>query len=564
MAAVTRARDAAGRFVRRVDEFVAEGQRQRASASYAPGADTARRAASTTDQVMRAWNPQLTAPDADSQWERDAYVARTRDLVANASWAAGAVDRVVANVVGLSLRFSARHGAMAKLLGIPLDVASNLATQVERAWTSWATDPLGRCDWSGRMSFGEMANVAYRNRYVEGRGLGVLRFDKGGREGWKWRTSLQLVDPDRLSTPIGRIDGQTMNRGVETDGREIIAYHIRESHPNDRNAYGQALRWEKVPARHAWGRPIVLDLRRTQRPGELHGVSPFVAVLRRFKALDRYTDSEIQAAAVNALFAAVFKTTRTQGEAAEALNVEAMAERQLARTEFYGANARLSDGSKIAMLYPEDELSLLTTPRHVASYQGFAATTLQAIAAGLPGCSYETLSMDFSKTNYSSFRGAQNEAWRAILDERNLVILHFAMPTLLAVIEEAIDNGDIVVPDGCPDLYENPAGWLGGRWIGPGRGYVDAVKEITASNMKIANAISTLEDETIDATGGDYEANVEQIAYERGLFAKHGLAPVGIGEMAAAAKAAETPEEPAEESPPANGGDTASADAPAQ
>ncbi len=495
--------------------------------------DATRRAASTTDQVTAAWRPRLTAPNDDGPWERDIYVARTRDLVNNSSWASGAVDRVVANVVGLALRYSARSGIMAKLLGLDLDVASRLATQIERAWSSWANDPLFRCDWERSQTFAGLANLAYRGRYVDGRGLAVMRIDKSPRPGWKWRTSVQMMDPDRLGNPLGVMNSPTMNNGVETDGREIVAYHFRDAHPADRTAYGKQFTYVRVPVSGPYGRPMVLDLRRKTRAGELHGVSPFVAVLRRFKALDRYTDSEIQAAAVNALFAAVFKTTRSQGEAAEALNVEALDQRATARAEFYGADARLSDGSKIAQLYPEDELQLLTTPRHVASYQGFVSTTLQAIAAGLPGVSYETLSMDFSKTNYSSFRGAMNEAWRAVIDERNLVAMHFANPILLSVIEEAIEIGEIEVPEGCPELYENPAGWLGGRWIGPGRGYVDAVKEINASNLKIANGLSTLEDETIESTGGDYEANVEQLGYEKQLFARHGLAPAGIGEMEA-------------------------------
>lgn len=540
-------------------------KRVSATAGYAPGSEVARRAASTTDQVLRAWNPWLTEPNHDSQYERDTYVARTRDLVANSSWAQGAVDRVVANVVGLSLRFSARHGAMAKLLGLPLDVASNLASQIERCWQSWANDPLGRCDWSGRMTFGEMAGLAYRDRYTTGRGIAVLRFDTSQyHSGWKWQTSLQVMDPDRLSNPMATMDSEKMRRGVETDGRGIIAYHFREAHPSDRTAYGRGMQTVRVPAREVTGRPKVLDLRRVTRAGELHSVSPFVAVLRRFKALDRYTDSEIQAAAVNALFAAVFKSSRPNADPAEALGVEAMDERSAARLEFYGENAKLSDGSKIATLWGDDELQLLTTPRHVASYQGFASTTLQAVAAGLPGVSYEQLSMDFSKTNYSSYRGAMQEAWRAVLDERELVKLHFANPMLLAVIEEGIQKGEIDVPPDCPGLYENPAGWLGGRWIGPGRGYVDPVKEVTAASMRIASGFSTLEDETIEATGGDWEANLEQLAHEQERFATHGLKPAGIGEMAAAAKAVEdTPESTAPQNDAASG-DEAAAPAAAQ
>lgn len=518
------------------------GAAARPTASYAPGMDTSRRANSSTDQVMRNWNPGRVAPGRESPWEEQLGKNRVGDLVNNSPWAAGVVDRQQSTIVGGNFRYSARSGAMAKLLDIDKQAASDLATQIERVWGTFANDKLRRCHWSRKLTFGQMAGLAVRHRYTDGDALAVLRWD--AETDWAFRTSVQMMDPDRLATPIGMTDGPTMYNGVETNGRFPVAYHFREAHPNDPYAWGKTLRSERIPVRQDWGRPVVIHLHKTQRADEFRGVSPFLPLLRKFKTLDRYTESELQAAAVNALFAGFLKTTASTDEAASMLGLEQLKERVNFESAYYsGLNPTLSDGSRVAKLLPGDEFTLNATPRHVQSYQGFVETTLRAIAAGLPGVAYEQLSMDFSKTNYSSYRGAMQEAWRGVMDERDLVAGDFCDPILLAVLEEGIDDGRITPPKGCPDLYENTAGWLAGRWIGPGRGYVDPVKEVEAAKSRAAAGLSTMEDETIEATGGDYESNVEQLAYERDLFAKAGLTPTPIREMTAQNQPGAAPED---------------------
>ena len=504
----------------------------RPAASYAPGMDASRRAASTSDQVLKAWRPPLLPPDRAWTYERGTAVARTRDLVANEPWAVAAVERPLAMIVGNDFRYSAKASLMAKRLGIPFEEADQLAGEIEAAWENWAYDPMFRADWERDLTWGGLANLMVRHYLVDGEGLAVLRWDEEDTadhlNGWRWRTSMQIVDPDRLSSPMGRMDSPTLINGVETDGRQTVAFHIREAHPNDPLAFGKQLRWERVEARTDWGRPVVVHLRKKTRAGEKRGVSALVAGLRKFKMLARYGDSELQAAAVNALFAAVIYTDRSRGDVEEALDIESMAKSADARDTYYGeVNPRLSDGSKLPVLWPTDKLEMMTAQRQASAYAQFQTAFLQALASGF-GMSYEQLSMDWSKTNYSSARAALVETWRQIMDARRLVQNQMAQPVLLAVIEEALDRGMIRQPAGCPDLYDNPAGWLAGHWIGPGRGWVDPVKEAQAAQLRIETGLSTLEAETIESTGGDWEANLGQRAAEREAFAALGLDVPGM------------------------------------
>lgn len=518
---------------RRKSRRTAQRDQRRAMATSGV-ADSMYRASSQTDSIMSVWNPPLNDPNSDWAWERTPAVARTRDLVANNPYAGAAVDQAVAMQVGNDLRYSARHELMAQRLGITVEQASELATQIERAWDSAANDKLKRFDWHGRLTFGQIVELAARHLFVDGDALAVLRWDKGAlRPGWKWRTSLQLLDPDRLENPNGLMNSTTLVNGVELDaeGRFVAAYHIRNAHPADRSFLSDRYTWERVPARESWGRPIVLHVFDPQRAGQLRGVSKFVRCLRGFKALEGYTDKELAAAAVNALHSATITTPKTATEAGEMLglpDLEAIGE---FKKEFYGEmNIRLPNGGRVIPLAPGDELKLDATPRHVASFQGFVTTILQGVAASL-GLAASQLTMDFSKTNFSSWRGEMLQVWRGVLRDRALIASQFCDPILLAVIEEAIDNGEITPPEGCPALYECTTGWLAGRWIGPSRGTIDPAGEVDGAVKRIAAMLSTHEDEALELGGGDYQAIAGQLQWEVEMQREKGLQSSAVREL---------------------------------
>lgn len=553
------ARKAAQKKPRAPQPRAADGTFAKASASIAPGMDAVRRAASPTDQVMAAWNPSLTDPNSDWAWERTPAVARTRDLVANNPYAAAAVNKAVAMQVGVSLRYSPRHELMARRLGIDVDAASELATQIQTAFESWACDPLFRCDWERDQDFGGLVNLAARHKFIDGEALAVMRWDEAPLgEGWRWRGALQVIDPDRLSNPFDRMSDAKLVNGVETDGRCVVAYHVRDGHPADRLAWGRKLRWERIPARQPWGRPIVLHLRAKGRAGERRGISKFVACLRVFKQLDKFTDSELSNAAMNALFGATIKTAKTSGEAMEALGVAALGEVMETRKEWYkGVDPRLSNGARVAVLAPGDEMDLNASPRAAAAFEAFLNVGLRGCASAL-GLSGSQLTMDFSKTNFSSWRGEMLDVWRGVLEDRAVITTQFCNPAALCVIEEGIDRGEITPPAGCPGLYENPAGWLAGRWIGPSRGTIDPTGEVDGANKRVAGGYSTLEDEALELGGNDYEAVAGQAEFEAELWKSKGLTPTAFRELTGmsaplGAPAPNTPTNPSPDDPSADG-----------
>jgi len=73
-----------------------------------------------------------------------------------------------------------------------------------------------------------------------------------------------------------------------------------------------------------------------------------------------------------------------------------------------------------------------------------------------------------------------------------------------------------------PDFYESKAAWTRCKWIGPGRGWIDPVKEAKAAHLRMRTGLSTLEDECA-SQGLDWEEVLEQLAREKAKIAELGL-----------------------------------------
>src|SRR5690606_15023465 len=110
-------------------------------------------------------------------------------------------------------------------------------------------------------------------------------------------------------TPTGKQDKPgKMVAGVEMDrdGRPV-AYHFTKAHPGDMSERG-AREWTRVPAFDADGQPLVKHLFFRRRPGQTRGVPDLATVIEPFKQMERYSEAELQAAVISAMFTAFVET----------------------------------------------------------------------------------------------------------------------------------------------------------------------------------------------------------------------------------------------------------------
>ena len=88
-------------------------------------------------------------------------------------------------------------------------------------------------------------------------------------------------------------------------------------------------------------------------------------------------------------------------------------------------------------------------------------------------------------------------------------------------LAEAVARGRITAPG----FFDDPlvrAAWCGVRWIGPVQGQIDPLKEANAAVVLVDHGFKTHEQVTREMGGGDWDANVEQLAVENAKLAAAG------------------------------------------
>lgn len=509
-------------------EGIGAAVRRMASRDIGSGfADTPYRAGSQRGQDVAGWNPAASSADSGwLGWPRDLAVRRTWELLATEPTAQGGVDRYGDMVVGGNWRPSVQPDH--ETLGISEDDAFTVGRQIERAYRLHNDDPLLRCDAEETLNTSFLLNLMLVQQVVTGDGLGVIRYRE--RPDWGFRTCLQVIDADRLSNRDAAPETDLHRGGVRKDRYGApIAYDIRNAHPADllTTTAADAYTWETIPRRMPWGRPVVLHLFEKRRAGQTRGVSRLIAGLTRFKGLERLSRSELSNAVLNALFAATI-TSSFDPAIVEQQFSAATAGYQDLRSKFYEDGIEMN-GVRLQHLFPGDELKFLTTVRERADFGDFTAVFLRSIASGL-GITYEQLTGDWSNVNYSSARAAFLEVWRGVKKARAMVAMQAATPLLLAITEDAIDQGLVTLPAHAPGLYEAAAAWLRVSWIGPPMGWVDPVKEAQAALIRIEAGISNWEDECADQ-GIDFELNLIKLARQKRLWETAGLMPPNLAAM---------------------------------
>lgn len=476
---------------------------------------------------LHSWNPVLRSADAEILPEWSTLVARTRDMGRNNGYAAGAIQTHLDNIVGTGLRLSAKPDWRA--LGLSAEWAEEWSRNTEARWRQYAEDIDCNSDYSRQLNFAGQLGQGYRSYLTSSELLGTIEWRP--RPGVRYATCVQMVLPDRLCNPLGASDGPALRGGVRIDPvtGEALGYHIRNGHPNDAGLSGLgSMRWQYVPATTDWGRRRVIHIFDAEQPGQHRGKPGFASVLSQMRVMDRYQKAALQAAIVNAMYAAVIESDLGSAEVAGALGGTSPLDTYMqAKSAFAKEVGPVHfDGARVTHLLPGEKLNLLSAEHPSAAFSEFEAATLRHIAAGL-NLSYEQLSRDYSKTNYSSARASLLEAWRFFMGRRHQVAARFAAHVYAAWLEEAIDLGDVEIPKGAPSFYEAKTAWTKALWIGAPKGHIDELKEMNARQIQYGLYTTTLE-KLCAEQGEDWEEVLEQRARESRRMTSLGIDPASL------------------------------------
>ncbi|WP_411197252.1 phage portal protein [Klebsiella variicola] len=494
-------------------------------------------AADSFSDQMANWQPALWSPDNEINIYRDRIVSRMRDLARNDGWAAGTITRVLDNAVGANYRpiFKPDYRMLRLVTGnkaFDATWADEYGKVIEAHWRSWANDPGRYCDVERKQTVSQMLRLGFRHKLLDGDSLLVLQYrrDRLGPGRGQYATTVQVVDPDRLSNPQQNFDMPNVRGGVEIDADGApIAYHIREAHIGDWWSGAKTMTWQRIPRETSWGRPIVIHDFDMERGAQHRGVGILAPIVQRLKMLIKYDESELEAAILNAIFGAYVESPYDAQMVSSALgdtgfgDGEELSAYQTQRSEYYqDKRLNLQNGARIPHLFPNEKIVTLDAARPTSNFDGFESAVLRNIAAAT-GLSTQQVTQDWSNVNYSSARAAMLEAWKTLTRRRDDFATGTAQPVAAAFVEEIHSIESLPLPSGAPDFLEAKAAYCRARWMGPGRGWVDPVAEKKGAILGLDAGLSTLEMEVAENAGEDWEEVMDQRKREIDACLERGL-----------------------------------------
>lgn len=423
------------------------------------------------------WRPLNLTPEETDHQARDVIRARARDLERNNEIAAAALKTIVRNVVGTGIR------PQAQIHNKKGEIDETLNNRFEDLWEQW-TKP-GQCDMEGQSSFYDLQQMVLRRRIVDGEILVMMPLLRGRNE---FPLRVQLWEPDYLSD-MGRPASKENEicGGVEVDKYGApVAYHFTVDS-------GGATK--RVPS---WQ---VIHLFNKFRPRQVRGISEFAATMTAIKDLGEYMEAELVAARIAACFTGFVKSEYAgfrQGRNTNTVNSEPI--------------ESMTPGT-IEYLMPGEDISFSSPGRPNTDAAQFSVAQTRRIAAGL-GLSFETLARDYSKGSYSSARQGHLEDRKEFMALQQYLIEHFCQPIWEEFVWQCVYRGLVEVKDfdSARDRY------TACRWIAPGWAWIDPKKEVEATQIELANGMTTLA--TVCAKqGNDWQEVLEQRQKEQ-EFAK--------------------------------------------
>lgn len=483
--------------------------------------------ARTDRPALREWTPPIGGPNSDTLGDLTALRARSADLERNAPLATGVINTNVTSTVGTGIVPHARIDR--DFLGLTDEQADQWERDAARIFAMWADSAA--CDLAGRMDFYTMQGLALRSTLVRGDLFAVRRFIE--RAGDLLGTRVQLIEADRVSTPIGMVETDRLMGGVELDANGFqIRIHVRDGHPGE---WTGPVRWVPEAVYGATtGRRRVLHVMESLRIDQVRGIPYLAPVIEALKQLDRYTEAEIMAAVVNSFWAIFIKSPAEDGSN-DFLDQGDPATLAAMRAQPGGANDfRLRPGM-IGTLGPGEEIQQTNTSRPNPQFDPFVQAILRQIGVALE-VPFELLVKHFT-SSYSASRAAIIEAWRSTMRRRTWLVSAFCQPIYEWVIEEAIMRGLLEAPGFFDNALVRQA-YCTAEWMGTSMGSLDPLSDVEAAEKRVELGISTLAEETAQMTGGDWEQKHRQRRKEHDMRVRDGLdqseiAVVRVGEQEA-------------------------------
>ena len=499
--------------------------------------------ASQTLNSMVGWIVNGGAADDDIDSFGSTLRQRSRDLFEGGGLARSGPMALTTSVVGWGIQPKPKIDG--DFLGMSEELREETERNILREFRLWAGNPY--CDAERRKNFYELQQLAFLSMLVSGDVFALFGMKPNGRT--PYQTTIRLLEADRISTPgssgsseITNLDsGGRIIDGVEID-REgaVVRYHVANHHPLS-GTMTEAIEWNAIEAYGKdTGEPNILHIMTAERPEQRRGV-PFVAAeIELLKQFDRYLKSELTANLVASMFSVFLESTEDDG--VTGLEEVVNEDERVTDDEYHyelgpGVVLDLPFGKKVHEVNPT---------RNNAQFDKYVSTMETVIGSSME-IPKEVLVKKY-ESNYTAARAALLDFWRTVRVYRTRFNAAFNQPIYEQFLAEAVATGRI----DAPGFFDDPAvrqAWCGCVWMGASMGHVDPLKEVNAAAARIANNITTQEQEASEYNGNDWAENVRQ--RRRELEALKEFSDLMGG--AESGEADSAPDDDTDNAPPANG-----------
>ncbi len=462
-------------------------------------------AANTTKNATIGWFADGGSPAEDIDNNTQIMRQRARDLDASGGLARSANITMTTNVVSTGLVPKPKPDV--KFLGMTEEAASEWIENCKREWELWAGKKT--CSADLQADFSQLQELAMHSQFLSGDCFALLPMFEA--PGTPYQTHIRLLEADRVGTPdsfggnnVKELQGGAkIIDGVEVDNQGIVvAFHIADRHPLSSNA--GTIKYTKVEAYGKdTGMPNVLHMVKYERPEQRRGVPLVAAMIVTLKQLTRYTEAELMANVIKAMFTVFIQQSGDNPGMPEGLeDVVGESDKVTQKDE----KLEMAPGA-ILQLRPGETVNTANPMGPNANYEKYFDSMCMLIASsfGIP----KSILLKKFESNYTAARGELLEFWKEIKLWRVGLVRDFCQPSYEAWMAEAVATGRIEAPG----FFDDPAiraAWCRAQWQGSTMGSIDPKKEAEAAVIKINNSLSTAEREAAEINGSDVFENMEQ------------------------------------------------------
>lgn len=468
-------------------------------ASARPPARSARMyALGRPGRTTTGWGTSTSSEDTELSTSLRAARNRSRALIRDAAYAKRAKVIVQNNVIGPGM------GLQAKVETTRGNLNDRINDEIETVWKDWCE--ATHCHMGESLHFMDLQRLLIGQTFEAGEIFLRLHFTR--LEGSSVPLALEVIEPERIADewqPGPAVSGNQIRLGVEINPFGAPrAYWLRTRHPGELQFQAEQVdRVERVPAFD------IIHLRAIDRWPQTRAIPWMHAAGRKLNDMDGLTEAEITAARASACYMGFVQPAANQDSSFGDEQEDGSVQEEL-------------EPAVIHKLNPGETFESFAPNRPNTQLDPFMRMMLREVASGT-GASYESLSRDYSQSNYSSSR-------LALLDDRDLwrtLQLWFIRSVMQRVHRVWLQQAVLVRAIRSIPLEEyavNPKKFEAVQFKARGWSWVDPTKEVEAYKEAIRCGFTTVSAVIAQtADGRDLEDVLKEREQELAMMKEKGL-----------------------------------------